>query len=105
VNGCFIVGSYVAAWGGLSRQADIAKLLIDHGVPTAEVHKDGYMPIHRACWGKEKRHTDTVKVFLDAGIAADTRATDGRTCAEMTQNKFTKKLLKRYQQENKADAL
>jgi ankyrin repeat protein len=90
---------------GFQGRADIAKLLIDHGVPTADVHKDGYMPIHRVCWGKEKRHTDTVKVFLDAGIAADTRATDGRTCAEMTQNKFTKKLLKRYQQENKADAL
>ncbi len=52
--------------------------------------------MHRACWGKEKRHTDTVKVFLEAGVLPKFKATNGKTCYQMTQNEETKKLLKTY---------
>lgn len=81
---------------GFQGRADIAQLLIDHGVPASSQHKDGFLPFHRACWGKELRHTDTVEVFLDAGVAPDTPALNSQTCMEMTKNDATKKLLKRY---------
>ena len=71
-------------------------MLIAHGISSWETHEDGFIPFHRACWGKEKRHTDTVKVFLDAGIPYDVKSKDGRTCLDMTENKATKKLIKKY---------
>lgn len=71
-------------------------MLINHGIPVSQPHKDGYLPFHRACWGKDSRHTETVKVFLDAGVAVNVPAENGKTCLDMTQNKATKKLLKKY---------
>jgi ankyrin repeat protein len=71
-------------------------LLIKYGLEITDVHEDGYIPMHRACWGKEKRHTHTVKVFLDAGVPPKFKATNGKTCYQMTQNEDTKKLLKSY---------
>ncbi len=68
--------------------------MIAHGIAVDEVHKDGFLPMHRACWGAELRHAETVAVFLDAGVSADAKASDGRTCEQMTRNKDTIKLLK-----------
>lgn len=82
---------------GFQGRADIAQILIDHGVPINDKHKDGFMPFHRACWGKEKRHADTVKVFLKNGVDIDQLADDGRTCAEMTTNAETKKVLEEWE--------
>jgi ankyrin repeat protein len=70
---------------------------LNHGLSALDVHEDGFTPFHRACWGNEQRHTDTVEVFLKAGVPVDTRAADGKTCRKMTQNRATKKLLKRYE--------
>ncbi len=77
-------------------RAEIAKLLIDHGLPLSPVHKDGFVPFHRACWGAEKRHTSTVKAFLQAGVDPELRAENGKKCADMTQNKGTLKLLQQW---------
>ena len=40
-------------------RAEIAKILIAHGLDASDRHNDGYTPIHRACWGREARHTET----------------------------------------------
>ena len=81
---------------GFQGRAEIAKLLLDHGIPPLDVHSDGYIPMHRACWGQEDRHTDTVRVFLKAGVPVRYKAENGKTCWQMTKNKETKKLLKTY---------
>ena len=43
----------------LKGRAEIAKILIAHGLDASDRHNDGYTPIHRACWGREARHTET----------------------------------------------
>ena len=44
---------------GFQGRAEIAKILIDHGLDKSDRHGDGYTPMLRACWGKEARHTQT----------------------------------------------
>ncbi len=73
-----------------------AKLFIEYGIHTLDVHSDGYIPMHRACWGQEDRHTDTVRVFLEAGVPVRNKAENGKACWQMTKNKETKKLSKTY---------
>jgi ankyrin repeat protein len=90
---------------GFQGRAEIAKLLIDHGISVHDVHTDGYTPFHRACWGSEKRHTDTVRVFLEAGVDPDLPGRDGRTCADMTRSKGTKKLLKIWKKDKNSAEL
>lgn len=87
---------------GFQGRAEIAKMLIDHGLDPNEQHKrDLYKPIHRACWGSEQRHTDTVKVFLDAGVSPLERGGEGgTTCTLMTNNLATKDLVKQWYLEN-----
>ena len=82
---------------GFQGRSEIAKKLIDHGLNIYDTHRDGYIPFHRACWGTERRHTDTVKVFLEAGVDPDFLSVDGRSCLDMTRNKGTKKLIKKWQ--------
>merc|ERR1712060_331405 len=88
---------------GFQGRAEIAKMLLDYGLNPLDSHKDGFLPIHRACWGKNDRHTDTVQVFLDAGISWNVKSGDGNTCEKMTKNRKTKKLLKSYKKRQKAE--
>ncbi len=81
-----------------------AKAMQEKGVGLFEKHQDGFYPMHRACWGGEQRHTDTVRVFLKAGVPFDLKSDSGTTCMEMTQNKRTKKLLKKWQKKKEKAA-
>lgn len=84
---------------GFQGRAEIAEILMDHGLNPNDEHQDGFTPLHRACWGKEKRHTDTVLVLLKRGVDPESRSKfDRKTCAEMTSNAATKKLLKRFKE-------
>ena len=62
---------------GFQGRAEIAKLLIAHGLDPSDRHSDGFTPIHRACWGREQRHADTVRVLLKAGVPFDEAASNG----------------------------
>ena len=44
---------------GFQGRAEIAKLLIEHGLDKSDRHQDGYTPMLRACWGNEARHAET----------------------------------------------
>ena len=59
-----------------------------------DMHRDGYLPIHRACWGKEKRHAATVKVFINAGVPYNVKSKNGQTCMAQTKNQYTASILK-----------
>ncbi|RHX98517.1 hypothetical protein DYB25_007555 [Aphanomyces astaci] len=78
---------------GFQGRAEIAKILIAHGLDPLHQHEDGYAPIHRAAWGGERRHTETVYAFLNAGVPADLKAGDGRTALEMTHSPATVRVL------------
>lgn len=79
---------------GFQGRAEIADLLIAHGLSVHDQHSDGYTPFHRACWGIELRHTDTVQTFLNHGVEATLLAENGKSCLDMTTNKHTKKLIR-----------
>ena len=49
--------------------------------------------IHNVLIKKSIGHTNTVKAFLKAGVDPNLRSSDGKSCADMTQNKATLKLL------------
>ena len=85
---------------GFQGRADIAKLLIDHGLDPSDMHKDGYTPMHRSCWGREQRHTDTVKVFLEAGVPWDQPTARKHTPLQLTQNEKTRMVLHEAQHVN-----
>ena len=53
------LSSYKAHLNPSKGRAEIAKILIAHGLDASDRHNDGYTPIHRACWGREARHTET----------------------------------------------
>ncbi|RHY28829.1 hypothetical protein DYB32_007393 [Aphanomyces invadans] len=78
---------------GFQGRAEIAKILIAHGLDPLDQHEDGYTPMHRAAWGGERRHTETVLAFLEAGVPADLKAGDGRTALEMTHSPATVRVL------------
>ena len=83
---------------GFQGRAEIAAVLMNHGVPThGTVHNDGYLPFHRACWGKDLRHAQTVRAFINAGVDPNIRAGNGATCSAMTQNTQTKIILSDYE--------
>jgi ankyrin repeat protein len=91
---------------GFQGRPRIAKLLIDHGLDPLDMHKDGYLPIHRACWGREKRHTLTVKTFIDnGGVRHDAASEDGKTCKDVTNNPETLQLLDGVASKEKEDEL
>jgi len=81
---------------GFQGRAEIAKILIEHRLDPSDRHTDGYTPIFRAAWGGEKRHTQTVKVLLEAGVPYNEEGKDGKLPIEMTGNKRTQKLLKKW---------
>lgn len=84
---------------GFQGRAKIAKILIkdSRNIDPSWMHKDGFTPIHRACWGQEQRHTDTVEAFIKVGkVAWDEKTKKGKTCADITFNQETKKLLKKW---------
>ena len=62
-----------AAYAG---QPDVVKLLLDHGVDALHRHKDGFIPMHRACWGSTPVHTESVLAFLEHGVDVMTTALD-----------------------------
>ena len=57
-------------------QPDVVKLLLDHGEDALHRHKDGFIPMHRACWGNTPRHTEAVLAFLEHGVDVLTTALD-----------------------------
>jgi ankyrin repeat protein len=67
-----------------------------------ERHKDGFIPMHRACWGRETRHSNTVQAFLALGVPHDAPALNGITCAIMTKNQATQAILQQAEAEAKA---
>ena len=73
---------------GFQGRAEIAKILIEHGLDPLDAHKDGFTAIHRAAWGKEERHTETIRVLMDVGkVPHDYKAPGtGQTALEMTKN-------------------
>jgi ankyrin repeat protein len=91
---------------GFQGRAEIADLLIAHGISVHDVHSDGYTPFHRACWGIEPRHTDTVETFLNNGVQGTLLSESGKSCLDMTSNKQTKKLIRNWieEQENEKTA-
>lgn len=72
---------------------EVLQILAEHGMDFETPHQDGYAPMHRACWGGDTRFTETVRVFLKLGIDPELPAKDGRTCFDMTENKYTQRLL------------
>jgi ankyrin repeat protein len=56
---------------GFQGRAEVAQLLIDHGVPVDAKHQDGHSPLQRACWGDEPRHTDTARVMMEGGASTE----------------------------------
>jgi ankyrin repeat protein len=81
---------------GFQGRAEIADLLIAHGLSVHDQHADGYTPFHRACWGIDIRHTDTVETFLNNGVEGTLMSKDGKSCLDMTTNKHTKKLIRNW---------
>lgn len=77
---------------GFQGRADIAGVLLKHGVGLRDKHADGHEPAIRSCWGPEPRHTEAVAWFLDNGVPLDDIYD---TCMEMTKNAGTKALLER----------
>lgn len=77
---------------GFQGRADIAELLLKHGVGLRDVHSDGHEPAIRSCWGPEARHTEAVAWFLDNGVPLDAIYD---VCSEMTKNPGTKALLEK----------
>jgi len=82
---------------GFQGRAKVAKLLIEKGkLNPSDRHSDGYTPLHRACWGDEPRHADTVRVLLRHGVPHDEKASNGKTCMDMTKNEKTKKVIEKF---------
>ena len=52
---------------GFQGRAEVARVLIKHGVPVSDKHEDGFFPIHRAAWGTEQRHADFIRVVVSEG--------------------------------------
>jgi ankyrin repeat protein len=52
---------------GFQGRAEVAKVLLKHGLDPMQRHVDGYTPLHRACWGKDQRHADFLRVILEHG--------------------------------------
>ena len=77
-------------------RAEVAKLLIDHGLDPSDMHADGYTPLHRACWGREERHTETVRVLLEAGVPPTQATRTGYLPATITQNIATRKVIHEF---------
>ena len=77
---------------GFQGRAEIARMLIKHGLDPFDIHKDGHTPLQRACWGSEERHTETVSVFIEAG-ATPIQLWE---CDKATSNPATKRLLSSY---------
>ncbi|KAL3786893.1 hypothetical protein ACHAW5_006972 [Stephanodiscus triporus] len=71
--------------------AVIADMLLKHGVPLRDLHKDGFEPAIRSCWGPEPRHLETLQWFLDNGVPLDDIYDK---CLEMTKNPNTEAFLK-----------
>ena len=78
---------------GFQGRAEVAKVLIEHGLNPSERHADGFTPIHRACWGGSQRHAETVRVLLEAGVSHEEKSSNGDTPMEMTKNPSTLLLL------------
>ena len=81
---------------GFQGRAEIADMLVGHGLSVHDMHEDGFTPFHRACWGIELRHTDTVETFLNHGVNATVLSKDGKSCLDMTTNKETKRLIRMW---------
>lgn len=87
----------VAQLSAVQGRAEIATLLLAHGLDPMDRHSDGFIGMHRACWGREQRHTDTVQAFLEGGVKPDAMATNGQKPIEMAGgNPATKKLLEAW---------
>ena len=89
---------------GFQGRAEIAQLLLDHGLSGTDFHNDGFAPFHRACWGTEQRHTDTVEVFLKSGIPTGFKSKNGKSCRAMTKNTATIALIKKYKEQYKSSS-
>merc|ERR1740124_367674 len=86
---------------GFQGRAELAKAFLqDYGLKDT-LHRDGFYAFHRACWGRDGRHAKTVEAFLHAGIDPDFKAQNGKTCAEMTSNSKTKKIIKTFKKKFK----
>eukprot|EP00457_Paulinella_chromatophora_P020165 gb/GEZN01022098.1/.p1 GENE.gb/GEZN01022098.1/~~gb/GEZN01022098.1/.p1 ORF type:complete len:110 (-),score=15.06 gb/GEZN01022098.1/:182-511(-) len=88
---------------GFQGRHEIVPILAKYGLDPNDYHSDGYTPLMRAAWGNEKRHVLTVQALYDAG--ADPRLKDktsNKRAADLTENKETKKLLKRLAKDLKS---
>lgn len=54
----------------------VVKLLLEAGADPLHRHKDGFIPMHRACWGTTPKHTESVLRFLEHGVDVLTDAVD-----------------------------
>lgn len=78
---------------GFQGRAEVAKILIDHGLDPLGMHEDGYIAMHRACWAPTEAHAETVKVFIDAGVPYNFESKDLKACMTMTKNSGTIEVL------------
>ena len=73
---------------GFQGRAEIAQMLINHGLDKSDRHRDGFTPMLRACWGTEMRHTETgqfdeclclenEKIMFSSNLHQKRRRTDG----------------------------
>lgn len=82
---------------GFQGRAQIIGFLHQHGIDVVrDFHADGYAPLHRACWGREQRHADTVEHLLEVGADPNLPSKIGRTCADMTTNPATQRILEKH---------
>jgi len=88
---------------GFQGRAAIATMLVAAGLDPSDRHRDGFTPLHRACWGGDARHTETVVVLLEAGVSPGEKSSDGKVCAQVTQNAGTLSALKAWQEKGGKD--
>tara|TARA_B100000524_G_scaffold207240_1_gene108372 strand:- start:26 stop:454 length:429 start_codon:yes stop_codon:yes gene_type:complete len=81
---------------GFQGRAEVAKVLIEHGLNPSDRHADGFTPIHRACWGGSQRHAETVRVLLEAGVSHEEKSSNGDTPMEMTKNPHTLQVIQTH---------
>lgn len=59
-------------------------------------HKDGYMPLHRACSGNTSAHAEVVQTLVESGIDAALQTTDGRSCLELASHDDTRTFMHQH---------
>jgi ankyrin repeat protein len=87
---------------GFQGRFNVLPVLLAHGLNPSDKHRDGYTPIHRAAWGTTERHTETVRALLEAGVSPFEVSKEGKTARQMSNNKATQKLLKKWEKKERA---